>query len=42
MESIIDYKNKSIKCAWCSNYDEDLSTCNVREIRLKARAKLKF
>jgi len=39
MEPIIDYKNKSIKCIWCSNYDDVLSICNVSKIKLKARKK---
>lgn len=33
------YKNKTIKCAWCNNYDDILSVCSIRKIRLKARSK---
>jgi len=41
MEKEVDYKNKTIKCAWCNNYDNETSICNKRKIRLKARSKRK-
>lgn len=35
----VSYKNKTIKCAWCNNYDDVSSICGVRKLRLKARSK---
>lgn len=34
-----DFKNKTIKCALCSMFNDDTSMCSVRKIRLKAKAK---
>lgn len=34
-----DFKNKTVKCFLCSMFDDDTSTCSVRNIKLKAKAK---
>lgn len=34
-----NFENKTIRCGWCSMFDDDISICSVRKIKLKANSK---
>ena len=35
----MNFENKTIRCSWCKNFDDLTSICNIKKIKLKAKAK---